>query len=355
MLHCNEKYSSRRRKWSDETDALKIKKGRLGRKGNICRVCLQEGNIPIYGNEEFEDVSEALSTFGDITVSSDDEYTKFLCQSCYEFLQEAIKFRKKAKESQDTLRWPVSDVDDNTDNPDYTSRKYVRRKEQSNLECKKCDISFKSRKEYREHKSSKEHKNARRKCPICNKLYASVYLSTHLLLHKTERPHMCDVCGRKFALQGPFKRHRLTHFYSLPFKCTLCPYKGRFSESLKSHMRSHTGEKPYQCSHCPLRFVNVSNLNRHVVTHTRNYNYKCDACGKGFHTKGDMALHFKVEHAGIKDHVCDMCGKAFGYRKQMMQHQVIVHKREKLRSGRMPIYLQVESQNKDAVLHSSLN
>ncbi|XP_023949396.1 gastrula zinc finger protein XlCGF17.1 [Bicyclus anynana] len=364
MLHCTLKEKRRKskgsytvklinnnKKHSSGGSGTRIKEERYdAEEQNTCRVCLKEGNIPIYGNEDYEDISEALCTFGDVTVSSDDEYTKFLCNSCYEFLVRAVIFRKKAKQSDETLRWQQNDVfmenDDTTDNKDDCSDYEEPIKEESNYFCRKCIKSFKTFKEYSEHRLSAEHENVRHKCPICNKLYTAVYIKKHMLLHKNERQFMCDICGKKFPLQGPFQRHRLTHFYSLPFQCSLCPYRGRFTESLKMHMRTHTGERPYQCSQCPSRFVNTSNLNKHMLTHSRDHHFKCDMCGRGFHSKRDLGIHFKVDHTGLKEHVCEVCGKAFGYRKQMMKHQLNVHKREKLRSGRMPLYLQVNNQCK---------
>lgn len=360
LMHCNhtKNFSNESIASTSKTDDLRIKKERCDPEvQEMCRVCLKEGNIPIYGNDKFDDVSEALRTFGDIAVSSDDDYTKFLCKSCYEFLQEAIKFRKKAKQSEKKLNLQQSyesdsffDNDDHINDPNDSSDEFEGKikQEKSNYYCRKCIKYFNTFKEYSEHRLSSEHENVRHKCPICNKLYTAEYIKRHMLLHEMERQYMCDICGKKFALQAPFKRHRVTHFYSLPFQCTLCPYKGRFRESLKMHMRTHTGEKPYQCSQCPSRFVNASNLNKHMLTHSKNLDFKCDMCGRGFYTKRDLASHFKVDHSGILDHVCNICGKAFGYRKQMMKHQLNVHKRQKLRSGRMPLYLQVESHSKDA-------
>lgn len=318
----------------------------------LCRVCLKEGGVPIYGDNLLEDISEALCTFGGIEVRIDDPYPKFLCLSCNALLQGAILFRKTAQQSDELLKNPTknvkvdinddtyNDFDDDHNSTDYEDHKV---KKQRSYNCETCEISFDSFKEYNEHKLTEEHENMRRVCSVCNKSYSARYFKRHLALHKQEAPYMCDVCGKNFIMQGQFTRHRLTHFYKLPFKCSLCPYKGRFSESLKMHMRSHTGEKPYHCTQCPSRFINKSNLNKHMLTHKGEHDFKCETCGRGFYTRRELELHYKVDHTGIKDHICSICGKAFGYRKQMMKHQLKVHKREKLRSGRMPLYLKVES------------
>lgn len=319
-----------------------------------CRICLKEGCIPIYSNDE---IPQALSSFGGIFVSISDPYPKYLCQPCYSLLQGAMLFRKNAQRSDEILKHPIEDNSEDTihDNDltdpcfdddlyDYDIFKITKKqdKKPKDYYCKKCNMEFKTNDEYTEHRLSDEHDNLRHTCQICNKSYRAEYLKKHMKTHIQDPPYMCDICGKKFKVQGHFSRHRVTHFYELPYQCSLCPYKGRFSESLKMHMRSHTGEKPYQCVQCPSRFINKSNLNKHMLTHKGQHDFKCDSCGRGFYTKRELELHFKVDHTGIKDHVCNICGKAFGYRKQMMKHQLKVHKREKLRSGRTPLYVKLE-------------
>ncbi|XP_045506524.1 zinc finger protein 227-like [Colias croceus] len=311
-----------------------------------CRICLKDGDISIFGDSDTTDVSEDIRTFADIDISQNDPYPKFLCQSCHSLLQGALLFRKTAQISDENLRRPASihsNNDDNTAMDNYYESELTDVKESSDYHCKRCDLSYNTFEEYSEHRLSEEHENMRQVCPICNNSYTAIYFKKHLALHKLETSYMCDVCGKKFVVKGQFTRHRLTHFYDLPFKCSLCPYRGRFRESLKMHMRSHTGERPYQCSQCPSRFGSKSNLNKHMLIHKGDHDFKCESCGRGFYTKRDLELHFKVDHTGIKDHVCNICGKAFGYRKQMMKHQLKVHKRQKLKTGRIPLYLQVES------------
>lgn len=325
----------------------------------ICRVCLKEGNIPIFGDELTEDFSEPLSTFANIELSADDMFPKYLCTSCQSLLHGAILFRKTAQQSDKVLRKPKKEIKklieeeivednlinnfDDVDNDDtYDFGLNVDTKPKKSYHCSKCDLEFKSLKEIANHRKSTDHKNTKYQCTICNKVYCSKYYKRHMAYHKLDTPYVCDVCGKSFIQQGHFSRHRMTHDYDLPYQCQICPYRGRFSESLKMHMRRHTGEKPYQCPECPVRCINKSNLNRHMNTHKKEHDFRCDSCGKGFFTKRDMELHFKVDHTGIKEHVCNICGKAFGYRKQMMKHQLKVHKREKLQNGRMPLYLQIE-------------
>lgn len=358
MLHCkrmcanktntSDQSASRKPAHDEKSRMRTVKKESMD---NVCRVCLKEGNIPIYGNDSSEDISNDLNMFGGLDIKQDDPYPKFICQSCCSSLQGAILFRKTAQQSDEILKNPRTEelIEENDNTADYVEEdnppnvQEAKMKKEEGHRCRRCNIKFESFKKLHEHKLSDEHENMRHVCPYCHKTYAPLYYKKHLELHTKPRSFVCDVCGKEFVMQGHFARHRLTHFYKLPFKCSLCPYKGRFSESLKMHMRSHTGERPYQCTECPSRFISKSNLNKHMLTHKDEPDFKCDTCGRGFHTKREIEQHYKVDHAGVKDHVCKICGKVFGYRKQMMKHELKVHKRAKMRSGRTPIYLKVES------------
>ncbi|XP_063541874.1 zinc finger protein 92-like [Cydia strobilella] len=353
LLHCRRLRHGKCKNKNTEDSVIahhsKVKKEPNALEDYTCRVCLKEGNIPLYGDDGRTDIVESLNMFGGIEVQIDDIFPKYLCEPCHSLLEGAILFRKTAQQSEQTLKEATEHNlnfnNDSDHNYDDTEHKV---EVKPNYHCRRCNLDFNLFQDYNEHKASIEHENMKIRCPICCNLYSESYLKKHLLLHKPEDvPFVCDICGKKFIMQGQFTRHRLTHFYDLPFKCSLCPYRGRFTESLKMHMRTHTGDKPYQCSECAKCFISKSNLNKHMHVHKAEHDFKCETCGRGFNTKRTLDLHFKVDHTGIKDHLCNICGKAFGYRKQMMKHQLKVHKREKMRTGRMPLYLQVESLEKN--------
>ncbi|XP_037295722.1 uncharacterized protein LOC115444240 [Manduca sexta] len=75
----------------------------------ICRICLKEGNIPIYGKTVDTDFSFDVRTFGDIELTEEDRYPKHLCAPCHALLQSAKLFRKTAKLSDDILKKYDSD------------------------------------------------------------------------------------------------------------------------------------------------------------------------------------------------------------------------------------------------------
>ncbi|CAG9118808.1 hypothetical protein JYU34_019410 [Plutella xylostella] len=364
-----------------------------------CRICLQEGNIPIYGAEDSPDISESVASFANINITQEDEYPKFICDTCHKLLEGAIMFRKTAQQSdqilKDLIKTEIPDDDYFDLSPthendveniiDVNTKKFFMDKRKNKYHCKVCYIDFRFLDEYYDHINSAEHKKQKSspniQCRICNKTLRRYYFKQHLDLHKSEKlykvkckickqlyrkgeykehlashgpqqtTYICEVCGRSFHRRNVYKCHLQTHSTDFPHKCQYCPYRGRNSGLLKIHMRTHTGDYRYQCSDCSARFLTSSNLNRHMSKH-KGRNFECDTCKRRFYSKHELEQHFKVDHLGIKEHICNMCGKAFGYRNAMKKHQLHVHKREKFidGKGRMPSYLEVERKKQQGIL-----
>ncbi|XP_048001762.1 gastrula zinc finger protein XlCGF17.1-like [Leguminivora glycinivorella] len=316
-----------------------------------CRVCLKEGRIPIFGDESCRDISEDISLFGDIVITKEDSHPQYLCDACNALLDAAILFRRTAKESETLLMKGLEnktdapfDVDNydheiNSDEVPHNDEYETQLQPVKSYTCKLCKKSFRTSEEYSRHRSSREHKNVRIQCSICNRLLTAQLYKKHLARHQTASHLICEVCGKLYRKDNLI-RHLQLHSFDLPFQCQVCPYRGRFIESLRIHMRTHTGDKPFSCDKCELRFLTRSNLNRHLLTHRKERPFKCTECGRGFYTKCDMDVHFKSDHVGIKDFGCRMCGSKYGTRKALMRHELRVHKRDKMAKGRVPLYLQ---------------
>ncbi|KAL0861014.1 hypothetical protein ABMA27_009539 [Loxostege sticticalis] len=329
---------------------------------NKCRICLKEGSVPIYTpqNSPDSDLSEAIRTFGDIEISEGDEYPKHLCDACHSLLQGAILFRKTAKETEAILQQTTVENElpveleaeqSVSESGDQECPQYIPKKLTPNV-CKVCKLTFETHKEYLAHKSSKRHRNVRIQCSICYGLLTPQLYKKHLARHESASHLICDVCGKLYRKDN-LVRHMQLHSFELPHQCQICPYRGRFVESLKIHMRTHTGDKPFSCDKCQLRFLTRSNLNRHLLTHKKDRPFKCVECGRGFYTQKDMDVHFKSDHAGIKDFGCRMCGNKYGTRKALMRHELRVHKRDKMAKGRMPLYLRTEYRNRSFEISES--
>ncbi|KAJ8709754.1 hypothetical protein PYW08_009758 [Mythimna loreyi] len=322
----------------------KIKERSLSR----CRVCLQEGHVPIFGTENSVSIVEVLLVMSNIEVSENDEYPKLLCSTCHEFIKGAILFRKIARESDEILKQPVKEetVDDHDQyDQDFSDSSIYDTKQPEKWVPQNDDVGeVKLEKKVKVKYAS----NSKVTCNICNKVINKSYHKEHMTMHDPDhKKYVCDVCGKSFRLRCAYHNHSLRHGSEFPYKCKFCPYKGRYSELLKTHMRTHTGDYRYMCTECPARFLFKSNLNSHALKH-KEPQLHCDSCKRAFHTKLMLQRHYEADHLGIKNHVCNICGKAFGYRNAMMKHQRHVHKREKLLFGRMPAYLEAEHGNEDA-------
>ncbi|XP_030768332.1 zinc finger protein 771-like isoform X2 [Sitophilus oryzae] len=83
--------------------------------------------------------------------------------------------------------------------------------------CDICGMNFKSkirlvnhRKLHFDHHSNKKNvQPKKRKCNVCDRFFANKYiLHNHMLIHTNQKPHPCDICGKKFRFKGNIKKHK---------------------------------------------------------------------------------------------------------------------------------------------------
>uniref|UniRef100_A0A8D0H1S3 Zinc finger protein 335 n=1 Tax=Sphenodon punctatus TaxID=8508 RepID=A0A8D0H1S3_SPHPU len=165
--------------------------------------------------------------------------------------------------------------------------------------CEECDYTSVYKKDVIRH--STVHNRDRKKrtdpapklnsfpCPVCNRVYPmQKRLTQHMKTHSTEKPHMCDKCGKSFKKRYTFKMHLLTHIQALAnrrFKCEFCDYVCEDKKLLLNHQLSHVSDKPYKCSFCPYATFRQDFLVSHVaVKHTgelRPHRPPCLPCCRG--------------------------------------------------------------------------
>ncbi|XP_045780796.1 zinc finger protein 667-like [Maniola jurtina] len=299
-----------------------------------CRVCLQDGDMPMNSVTNHNEMKEALNIFADIEFhNSDEDQTYILCYVCYKFLKNAILFRKVAQRTNETLKQSslpktikqssiqqtLRDSPDNFQNCEY-SRTPNDDKPDHSIEVE-CEEDF-------------EEECTEIQCPICQKLLRKSYYKKHMDLHNPDTPaqRVCEICGKALKSKKSYYSHKKRHETRYIYKCELCPYAGRHSQGLWMHMRVHTGELKYLCTECPARYTSGGSLSYHIKLKHTEPQYKCDSCDKAYHNNLNLQRHIEAAHLKIKQHQCDICDSGFSYRKAMLNHQRLVHKRASLRS-----------------------
>ncbi|NXO96126.1 ZN335 protein, partial [Certhia brachydactyla] len=139
-------------------------------------------------------------------------------------------------------------------------------------------------------------------CPVCNRVYPmQKRLTQHMKTHSTEKPHMCDKCGKSFKKRYTFKMHLLTHIQAIAnrrFKCEFCDYVCEDKKVLLNHQLSHMNDKPYKCNVCKYSTFREDFLVSHMaVKHTGGKPFACEFCHFTTKHKKNLRLHVQCRHA----------------------------------------------------------
>jgi uncharacterized Zn-finger protein len=122
----------------------------------------------------------------------------------------------------------------------------------------------------------------------------------HLQTHTGYRPHICDICEKRFSEPSTLAQHKRTHTKEKPYSCDYpnCGKSFAVAASLTIHKRIHTGEKPFKCTwkDCNIAFSESSNLRKHMRIHTGERPFACtqDGCNKTFSRPDQLARHRKT-------------------------------------------------------------
>nr|XP_033819339.1 zinc finger protein 335 isoform X1 [Geotrypetes seraphini]XP_033819340.1 zinc finger protein 335 isoform X1 [Geotrypetes seraphini]XP_033819342.1 zinc finger protein 335 isoform X1 [Geotrypetes seraphini] len=178
--------------------------------------------------------------------------------------------------------------------------------------CEACDYTSVYRKDVTRH--STIHNRDRKKkpdplpklssfpCPVCNRVYPmQKRLTQHMKTHSSEKPHMCDKCGKSFKKRYTFKMHLLTHIQTVGnnrFKCEFCDYICYDKKLLLNHQITHMNDKPFKCSFCKYSTFREDFLVSHLaVKHTGGKPFACDYCHFTTKHKKNLRLHVQCRHA----------------------------------------------------------
>ncbi|XP_077111393.1 uncharacterized protein LOC143767180 isoform X2 [Ranitomeya variabilis] len=122
----------------------------------------------------------------------------------------------------------------------------------------------------------------------------STSFSTHVRMHRKERPFACLQCEKRFTRKWSLVEHQRTHTGERPFTCLKCGKCFSRKSILVGHQKSHTGEKPFLCLKCGKRFIAKQHLERHQITHTGERPFLCSECGRCFNRKWLLERHLRT-------------------------------------------------------------
>ncbi|TRY85482.1 hypothetical protein DNTS_015645 [Danionella cerebrum] len=178
--------------------------------------------------------------------------------------------------------------------------------------CEMCDYSSVYNKDVIRHsavhnkcksrKTDVVSKGSEFPCPICTRVYPmQKRLTQHMKTHSTEKPHMCDKCGKSFKKRYTFKMHLLTHIQNSGnnmFKCEFCDYTCNDKKHLLNHQLSHTNDKPFKCEECKYSTSKEDFLLSHIaIKHTGAKPFSCEMCHFMTRHRKNLRLHVQCRHA----------------------------------------------------------
>ncbi|KAM6929276.1 zinc finger protein 335-like isoform 2-T2 [Lycodopsis pacificus] len=179
------------------------------------------------------------------------------------------------------------------------------------FKCEECDYTSVYKKDVNRH-SAIHNKDKKRKtelvpkvseflCPVCHRVYPmQKRLTQHMKTHSSEKPHMCDKCGKSFKKRYTFKMHLLTHIQSLgdsKFKCEFCDYTCDNKKLLLNHQLSHTNDRPFKCDYCKYSTSKEEFLVSHLaIKHTGEKPFSCDMCHFTTKHRKNLRLHVQCRH-----------------------------------------------------------
>ena len=83
-------------------------------------------------------------------------------------------------------------------------------------------------------------------------------------IHEEHQLFPCEICGRSFKKRN-LKTHMKYHVEGNPYKCDLCHYDAKSAQTLMRHKKVvHERILPHICQFCGKRFAIISNMKKHI-------------------------------------------------------------------------------------------
>jgi len=202
---------------------------------------------------------------------------------------------------------------DSPDDMTITNKRY---------QCIKCQESFRSESEIKEHVHQHMVNEGSIECKLCDKEFDTpAKLQCHLIEHNFNggNEYKCHLCSTSITFNSSqlLQGHMFDeHLNDRPFSCGQCQQKFWFPTELDNHsMVEHDdSEEDIDCDKCS------EGSNTDIASDDR---FKCTECGKEFPLECHLKLHLKSSHDHLKHDFdnqsainekrfsCNVCGKKF--------------------------------------------
>lgn len=164
--------------------------------------------------------------------------------------------------------------------------------------CKECGRDFNCDSALKAHIRCKHTDEKPYLCNVCGRSFSlSAILMAHMTSHSSERKYVCNVCGFASKTSGNHYRHKNIHKTG-GVKCFHCETCGKSFDSklkLSSHQIIHRPVRPHVCKVCNKGFLYKNKLERHVLSvHARERRFPCDFCGRKLASKFGLGIHLKT-------------------------------------------------------------
>ncbi|XP_043648165.1 zinc finger protein 660, partial [Drosophila teissieri] len=269
--------------------------------------------------------SEPLQEVFEITMSDIKTEEEISIQETFEDAFEDESENNNDSEEEDSDQWTAGSTEDHDEPwiPGNGDCKTVGGNNQSLL-CTECGVSYSTQKALARHVAKHKEQGDTQKphlCDFCGRGFrTNAQLTTHRRRHTGERPFKCPLCPKAYTHGPTLKSHMHTHDEEKAHKCPQCEKTFYTRGNLRAHIQRHTGERPYKCPDCPQTFAKNSGLKLHSRLHKEDRPYKCELCGKGFVQNQHLITHLRV-HYGDRQFKCPDCDKSFFEKSNMMKHQ----------------------------------
>ena len=194
----------------------------------------------------------------------------------------------------------------------------------TNIYCKDCEHTFKSRMFYERHLKEDRCKHT---CVLCGKVFLHGHTSNyklHMKFHRKQRDYECYICKQKFIEKAKMELHVERHTNPKPKICEKCGKGFTTTAGLTEHMEHvHIKNRDkFQCSKCAKMYTRKSGLEYHMKTvHESDSNvyFSCDICDKSFKHKNNLRLHQHTHKT--KEFKCNKCNASFKQNCHLLFHQ----------------------------------